>query len=79
MNEFGIKNMDQVAPVCSVYRELFKVSYEGKTDMCSKIQLKPWAKHINLMNKLWDSISLYYTMPAIINGFTEFHLLLLVI
>ncbi|XP_070799607.1 protein C-ets-2 isoform X2 [Pituophis catenifer annectens] len=24
MNEFGIKNMDQVAPVCNVYRELFK-------------------------------------------------------
>uniref|UniRef100_A0A2D4NUX8 Protein C-ets-2 n=1 Tax=Micrurus surinamensis TaxID=129470 RepID=A0A2D4NUX8_MICSU len=24
MSEFGIKNMDQVAPVCNVYRELFK-------------------------------------------------------
>lgn len=62
MNEFGIKNMDQVAPVCNVYRELFKVSYEGKTDMYSKTQLKPWTIHfnpINLMYKLWDCILFY--------------------
>lgn len=31
MSDFGIKNMDQVAPVCNMYRGLLKVSSE-KTD-----------------------------------------------
>lgn len=28
MSDFGIKNMDQVAPVCNMYRGLLKVSSE---------------------------------------------------